>query len=95
MPKPNKFEALSAALKGEALPEQEVVTPEPPPAIATPEKRGRPAGKRSNPDYTQVGAYVPRSLKKQVDRILVDADIDFSDLVTQLLEKWVSAQSDK
>ena len=93
MPKQNKFEALAAALKGEQLPEQE--TPEPTPAIATPEKRGRPAGKRSNPDFTQVGAYVPKTLKKRVDRILIDEEIDFSDLVTQLLENWVSGKSGK
>lgn len=53
-------------------------------------KRGRQKGKRSNPDYTQVGAYIPKNLDKEVKRKLLDEDIDFSDLVADLLIKWLS-----
>ena len=59
-------------------------------AIDEAPKRGRQKGKRSNPDYTQVGAYIPRSLDKAVKRKLLDEDIDFSDLVAELLIKWLS-----
>jgi len=51
-------------------------------------------GKRSRSDYKQVGAYIPKDLDRQVKRLLIDNDeIDFSDLVTQLLEEWVNRQS--
>ena len=52
-------------------------------------KRGRQKGKRSNPDYTQVGAYIPKELDKAVKRKLIDEDIDFSELVANLLSKWL------
>ena len=62
----------------------------PVPAIDEPLKKGRQKGKRSNPDYTQVGAYIPKNLDKEVKRKLLDEDIDFSDLVASLLIKWLS-----
>jgi hypothetical protein len=47
-------------------------------------------GKRSDPDYLQVGAYILKSTDKAVKRLLIDEDdMDFSDLVQSLLEKWV------
>ena len=59
-------------------------------AADEPPKKGRQKGKRSNPDYTQVGAYIPKDLDKAVKRKLLDEDIDFSDLVANLLIKWLS-----
>ena len=47
------------------------------------------AGKRSNPDYIQVGAYIPKTVDKDVKRKLLDEDMDFSDLVTKLLRDWL------
>lgn len=60
-----------------------------PPPVAEP-KKGRAKGKRSDPNYTQIGAYIPVDLHKRVKRRLVDEDIDLSDLITQLLDEWVS-----
>jgi hypothetical protein len=55
-----------------------------------PKKRQRKAtGKRSDPSYIQVGAYIPIELNKSVKRLLVDDDKNFSDLVSELLEQWV------
>lgn len=55
-----------------------------------PKKQQRKAtGKRSDPNYIQVGAYIPIELNKSVKRLLVDDDKDFSDLVAELLEQWV------
>ena len=54
-------------------------------------KRGRPAGgKRNNPDYEQVGAYIPKELNKRVKMRLLEMDKDreFSDLIEFLLKKW-------
>lgn len=55
----------------------------------TPKPSRRSRGKRSNPDYEQVGAYIPKELNKRVKRRLIDEEIDFSELVAQLLEEWV------
>ncbi len=64
-------------------------------AKVAPEPRQRKAtGKRSDPNYIQVGAYIPIELNKQVKRRLVDADMDFSDLVAELLNQWVQSSDD-
>lgn len=69
-------------------------TPEPAPET-TPKPRQRKAtGKRSNPNYIQVGAYIPIELNKQVKRRLVDTDQDFSELVAELLDQWVQSNND-
>jgi hypothetical protein len=67
------------------------VAPEPAPALVDePKRRQRKAtGKRSDPNYIQVGAYVPIELNKSVKRLLVDKEQDFSELVSELLEEWV------
>lgn len=71
--------------------EQGKVAPAP---EAEPKKRQRKAtGKRSDPNYIQVGAYIPIELNKSVKRLLVDDDKDFSDLVSELLEQWVQENS--
>jgi hypothetical protein len=59
-----------------------------------PKPRGRAKGKRSDPNYEQVGAYIPKDLNKQVKRLLLDEEIDFSDLVAQLLSEWVKQRTD-
>lgn len=51
-------------------------------------------GKRSDPAYDQVGAYVPKALYIDVKEKLVREDIDFSDLVTELLFKWTKNKND-
>ncbi len=77
----NMFDRLAQKReKGKAAPAPE----------AEPKKRQRKAtGKRSDPSYIQVGAYIPIELNKSVKRLLVDDDKDFSDLVSELLEQWV------
>jgi hypothetical protein len=52
-------------------------------------------GKRSDPTYDQVGAYVPKELYKDVKEKLVREDRDFSDLVTSLLYKWANGESEQ
>ncbi len=57
-------------------------------------KKGRPKGKRSNPDFEQVTAYV-RSLTYRNTKIalLQQEELeDFSELVEQLLCEWLSTQ---
>jgi hypothetical protein len=68
--------------------------PSAPPKAATGKtKVETPKGKRDNPDYCQANAYVPKSLRKAVDRALLDIDgMDYSTLVTDLLRKWVKSR---
>jgi len=103
MAKVNKFGALSAALQGKVLPEQAEPDQEMPKQtegeqlsqMLEPVRKGRQKGKRSDPNYLQVGAYIPKALDKDVKRLLIDQDIDFSDLVTKLLQDWVGSQAAK
>ena len=57
-----------------------------------PKTVGRPkTGKRSNPDYRQVSAWVRRDTYKRVtDKLYIKEDRrEFSDLVQSLLEAWL------
>lgn len=73
--------------------------PSPAPVEAAPAKakptpaRKKPepvTGKRTNPEYCQANAYVPKSLRREVDRALLDIDgLDYSSLVEDLLRKWL------
>lgn len=83
----NRFQNLSKVLKGEHLPEQseEMTT-----LSSKKTKRG---GKRSDPNFVQVGVYVPKSLHIKVKKLLLDQpDKDMSDLVSELLADWVEQQ---
>ena len=43
-------------------------------------------GKRDNPDYCQANAYVPKTLRRAVDKALFDVEgLDYSTLVEDLL----------
>ena len=57
--------------------------------VPAPRKRKK-TGKRSDPNYIQVGAYIPRALNEDVKIKLVRHQGDFSDLITELLESWVN-----
>lgn len=55
------------------------------------EKRrpGRPRGKRSDRNYTQVCGYVRLDTYKAVRKLLIDEDLEFSELLQSLLESWI------
>lgn len=57
-------------------------------------KKGRSKGKRSNPDFEQVTAYVRKNTYRQTKIALLNTEdkLDFSDLVEQLLTEWLSTQ---
>lgn len=52
-------------------------------------RKTRPTGKRSDPKYTQVSAYIPKDLYRRVKVELVSRDQNFSELVSQLLQEWL------
>lgn len=60
-------------------------------------KRGRPRGKRSNDDFQQVTAYVRRVTYRKVSINLLDQENkgEFSELVEDLLQKWLKDQASK
>jgi hypothetical protein len=54
-------------------------------------KKGRPTGKRSNPEYEQVTAYIKKETHRKVKMALLEQNGgDFSDLVEKLLEDWIN-----
>lgn len=89
-PEPTQTQAVAPAARqaepparGEA---QEEISPTEPP------RRGRPpTGKRSNPAYEQVTAYIRRDTNLQTKIALLQEGNtrDFSDLVEELLQAWL------
>jgi hypothetical protein len=50
-------------------------------------------GKRDNPDYCQANAYVPKSLRREVEKAILDVEgLDYSTLVEDLLRKWLKSR---
>ncbi len=52
---------------------------------------GRPRGKSSNPDYTQITAYIPKELHNKVKiALLQKGKKEFSELIEEQLTRWVA-----
>ena len=87
MAKPGKFGALAG------LRQQENHI-DPPPVPVT-QSRGRPAGKKSNPEYEPTNILLRKKTKKVVRRKLedIEAGKDLSELVEELLTQWISASA--
>ncbi len=87
----NRFKELGAALKGKELPEETITTsPTSEVDIKVSSSKRRKKGKRSDPDYEQVGVYIQRKLHLEVkQRLLTNSERDFSDLVNELITNWL------
>jgi hypothetical protein len=57
--------------------------------------KGRPLGKRSDPEFSPTTFFVRKDTKRKAARLLEDQDAgkDLSDLVEQLLAQWISQNS--
>jgi len=81
----------------EAPPDPTPATPSPtaPPSPAP--RKGRPPGKRSDPAYEQVTAYIPGDLYRKIRiGLLEDAKgQEFSELVADLLSAWLAGRTRK
>lgn len=56
-------------------------------------KKSKFGGKRTDPTYKQVGAYVKKDTYLQIQKLLLDKpDKDFSDLVQELLSDYLDKQ---
>lgn len=99
----SKFKSLLDAAKGrEPEPEPEKLSQElevNQPQQADPsqpsQKRGRPKGKRSDPDYEQVTAYIRKDTHRDVKIALLSEGNgrEFSELIQQMLEQWLRSRT--
>lgn len=88
----SKFKDILKAHQGESEPKAEVIQAKTPPSKKekSTAKQHRPKGKRSHPDYTQVSAYIPKELHRQIKiALLEENNQEFSDLLTELLTDWL------
>lgn len=102
----SKFKGLMDAVRppeSESTPVEPPMVVEVQPADATPaesivevtpaKRRGRPpGGKRNDPDYEQVTAYVRKRVHRDVKIALLQDEPrrEFSELVDELLRKWLA-----
>lgn len=84
----SKFNGVLEAARGREIPLSESA------ARTLRVARGRPKGKRSNPDYEQVTAYIRKDTYLATKMALLQAgsDRDFSQLVEELLAAYVRTQ---
>ena len=93
----SKFKGILDVAKGRE-PESESPLPQPlPPSPAPAEapRRGRPPGKRSDPTYSQVTAYIPEDLHRRVKIALLQEakGREFSQLIEALLLDWIGPRT--
>lgn len=83
--KSNNFSNLASELKARKQPR----TKEDSTTEETKSNSKSKKGKRSDPNYIQTGIYIQKDLQNKVKKLLLDEpDLDFSDLVNNLLEEW-------
>ncbi len=94
--KKTRFSGLVATrgkLPVEPEPEPEPVPPPvstATPAPITPLKMGRPPGKKTDPNYTQVTVYLRKDVHNAARKLLFDDRRQFSDLVDDLVSRWIA-----
>ncbi|MEP0755910.1 hypothetical protein NDA03_27395 [Trichocoleus sp. Lan] len=102
--KPSMFKSLlNQARSKDEQPEEEIpIQPAPieqPPEVVEPRKVGRPRGRRSNPDFTQISALIPYDLLLEVQTELLkekkekrqrQGELNLSSLIEALLNEWLS-----
>ena len=88
----NKFQEVIDAAK-----DKEGIADKPASLAMPPKRRGgrRPRGKRSDPDFEQVTAYIRKHTHQAVKITLLRESTgqEFSELVEDLLTKWLKARS--
>jgi hypothetical protein len=97
MAEQSKYGKALNALKQVRQPGKQEKTTQDTPAPPQPEpatKAGR-GGKRRDPEYAPTTFYVRKNTKRKAVRLLedIDAKQDLSDLVEQLLAKWIAERS--
>jgi hypothetical protein len=87
----SKFSGVLATLKHRPPEEQPTTLPVSPQGTEPMRGRGRPPGKRSDPDYQPTTVLLRKHTKKTATRLLEDTNAanDLSDLIEQLLTEWI------
>ncbi len=87
----SKFSGVLAKLKQRPTAEQSTAQPAPPVGTESVRGRGRPPGKRSDPDYQPTTVLLRKHTKKTATRLLEDTNAaqDLSDLIERLLTEWI------
>jgi hypothetical protein len=96
MPEESKFSGALAKLKQRPTsPSAAPRAVRPAPETAPVRGKGRPPGKRSDPDYQPTTVLLRKHTKKTASRLLEDASTgqDLSELIEQLLTEWIRRQS--
>ena len=75
--------------------EKDVLEPNPVPIPHAGTGRGRPAGKRSNPDFEPTTVLLRKQTKRKASRLLedIESEHDLSELIETLLTTWISEHS--
>ena len=91
----SKFSGVLAQLKPRSAEAQPATQPAHPVGIEPMRGRGRPPGKRSDPDFQPTTVLLRKNTKKTAARLLEDTNAgqDLSDLIEQLLAEWIQKQS--
>jgi hypothetical protein len=91
----SKFSGVLAKLKPRPVEEPSPVLPGRPVGSEPVRGRGRPPGKRSDPDYQPTTVLLRKHTKKTATRLLEDTNAaqDLSDLIEQLLTEWIHRQT--
>jgi hypothetical protein len=91
----SKFTGVLAKLKQRPADGQPIAPPDAPVGNEPVRGRGRPPGKRSDPDYQPTTVLLRKQTKKTATRLLEDLDAgqDLSDLIEQLLGEWIQKHS--
>lgn len=87
----SKFDKILSTAKGR----DKSSTKKPSPAVdSTSKRRGRPTGKRSDPDYEQTTAYIRKDTHRHVKIALLEEGEgrEYSELVEELLSKWLKSR---
>ena len=88
-----KFSGLEL-LREESEPRQDNLA-QPTSISETPKVIARPVGKRQNPEYVQISAYVRKVEYEAVRRNLIGTKLDFSDLLDQWITEWLKAEESR
>jgi hypothetical protein len=95
MPEKSNLNGALPKLKQQPA-KQPVVLPSAPPRAVEPARgKGRPPGKRSDPDYQPTTVLLRQRTKKTANRLLEDGGTgqDLSELIEQLLTEWIQQRS--
>jgi len=91
----SKFTGVLAKLKQRPAAAQPIALVSHSEGIEQVRGRGRPPGKRSDPDFQPTTVLLRKHTKKTAARLLEDTNAgqDLSDLIEQLLTEWIQQQS--